>query len=119
MHTKIIAFLALLLTNCQSHQNTFQLEGKWVDMACMDAAKNCKSRYPEIVIDFEMPNSLIVLDQSGNWKSIWTNNKWQSYSLKLENDYESLLFPNYKTNTLQYYDGVNKEFVYYQKTLNR
>jgi hypothetical protein len=88
-------------------------------MACMDTVKNCKSRYPEIIIDFEMTDSLIVLDQSGNWKRIWTNYKWQSYSLKLENDYESLLFPNYKTNTLQYYDGVNKEFVYYQKTLNR
>jgi hypothetical protein len=56
MHTKIVAFLVLLLTNCQSHQNTFQLEGKWVDMACMDTVKNCKSRYPEIIIDFEMIN---------------------------------------------------------------
>lgn len=116
MSPKILFTLSILLTNCQSRENAFELEGKWVDVTCANSTKNCKSRYPEIVINSEISDSLGVMNQVGVRKKIWTNSKWQSFSLKLENDYESLLFPNYKTNTLQYYDNIEKEFVYYIKT---
>ncbi len=116
MSLRILLTLTTLLTNCESRKNTFVLEGKWVDISCLNSTKNCESRYPEILIQSKNSDSLEVKDHTGNWKKIWTNNKWQSFSLILENDYESLLFPNYETNSLQYYDDVKKGFVYYKKS---
>ncbi|MDP1815878.1 MAG: hypothetical protein Q8K92_15635 [Leadbetterella sp.] len=119
MSLRILLTLTTLLSNCQSRENTFVLEGRWQDTSCLNSVENCKSRYPVILIKSEITDSLDVMDHNGEWKKIWTNSKWQSYSIKLENSYESLLFPSYETNSLQYYDDVKKEFVYYKKLPNK
>jgi len=112
----LILTLLLFTICCKNHENKFELEGTWKDMSCQNNLNNCESRYPIIVIGSVVSDSLIVMNHKENWETIPTTSKWQSFSLELENNYESLLFPNYETNTLQYYDDVKKGFVYYKKT---
>ncbi len=119
MSPRILAMMAVLLCSCQSHENTLVLYGKWVDISCGNVLKNCTSRYPIIHLDAQKTDSIFVQKQDGTWESKWTNHKWESFSLILENGYESLLFPNYNTKTLQYYDNTTKQFVYYTKFPNR
>ncbi|MCP9765943.1 hypothetical protein [Lacihabitans soyangensis] len=107
--------MSVILCCCQSHDNTLELYGKWVDLSCVNVPKKCTSRFPIIHLDAQRRDSIFVQKQDGRWEGKWTNHKWESFSLKLENGYESLLYPNYKTKTLQYYDNTTKQFVYYTK----
>jgi hypothetical protein len=118
MFPRIIGLMSVILCGCQSHDNTLELYGKWVDLSCVNVPKKCTSRFPIIHLDAQRRDSIFVQKQDGRWEGKWTNHKWESFSLKLENGYESLLYPNYKTKTLQYYDNTTKQFVYYTKLPN-
>jgi hypothetical protein len=116
MFSRITVVVATLLCGCQPFESSLDLHGQWIDLNCADISKSCNSRYPIIKIDTNFTDTLFVKKTDGTWESKWTNHKWESFSLILENGYESLLYPNYKTNTLQYYDNTTKRFVYYSKS---
>jgi hypothetical protein len=118
MSPRIITTLAVVLSSCQNYENSLDLYGQWIDISCTDQATNCHSRYPVIKIDPKISDTLFLKKPDGAWDHKWTNHKWESFSLMLENGYESLLYPNYKTGRLQYYDNTTERFVYYIKSSN-
>jgi hypothetical protein len=112
-----LIIITALNWSCASKEENLSLGGKWVNTQCEDKVKPCKSDFREIVIDPSIPDSIFVKTKSGSWEKLWTLHKWQSFTLTLENGYQTLLYPNYKTQNLQYYDNRNKKFVYYRKSL--
>jgi hypothetical protein len=112
-----LIIITALNWGCASKEENLSLGGKWVNTQCDDKVKPCKSDFHEIIIDPAIPDSILVKTKSGSWEKLRTLHKWQSFTLTLENGYQTLLYPNYKTQNLQYYDNRNKKFVYYRKSL--
>ena len=118
MLTRILVILALITFGCESNENTLDLSGEWMDTSCIGNLENCESRYPIISINPKIPDSIFVKKQDGKMGTLWAYSRWQSISITLENGRETLIFPNYKTKNLQYYDNITKKFVYYSKLRN-
>lgn len=116
MRLCLILTLLLITICCKNHENKFELEGTWKDVSCQNDLDNCESRFPIIVIDTHFKDSIEVRTKLGSTKKLWTNKKYQTATITLENHYESLLFPIYDENTLTYYDNTKDRFVYYKKT---
>lgn len=100
---------------CKNQENKFEIAGTWKDVTCKDDLNNCESRFPIIVIDTSLQDSIEVKTKLGVTKRIWSNKKYEGASITLENNYESLLFPVYDKNSLAYYDDTKGYFVYYKK----
>lgn len=118
MLSRILIILTTLLIGCQSRENDLDLAGGWIDVSCIDNLENCESRYPIIYIKPQIRDSIFVKYSNGELKSVWAYKMSKAVSLKLENKYESLLFPNFETQKLQYYDNTSQQFVYYTKLPN-